>query len=98
MKVKSFFFLFVFVGFLLTPTTLLIIDEPVDTTYVFSMNEEENHKNVEQLASMFEVVFISTFDDFLIYHSSQRKIRTNNFNLNQTKIYFETISPPPEFS
>ena len=98
MKSKSFFFLFLFVGFLLTPTTLLIIDERVDTTYVFSMTEEESNKNVEQLASMFKVVYISTFDEYSIYKSSLEKMDSKNKNLNLSKIYFETVSPPPEIS
>jgi hypothetical protein len=97
LKAKCFFFILLFVGFLLTPTTLLIIDDCVDTTFIFSMTEEENNKDVEQLVSMFEVVFVSTFDEFHIYSTSQIEMGDKNFNLNHSKIYFETISPPPEF-
>lgn len=98
MKSKSFFFLFLFVGFLLTPTTLLIIDDRIDTSYVFSMTEEENNKDLEKLSSMFEVVFLRVLDEYFIDISIQKELRGKSFNLNHSKIYFETISPPPELS
>lgn len=96
LKSKSFFFLFLFVGFLLTPTSLLIIDDHIDTSYVFSMTEEENNKDLEHLSSIFEVVLVSVLHEYYGNISLQKDLRGKNFNLNHSKIYFETISPPPE--
>jgi len=97
LRLKSLFFLFVFVGFLITPTTLYLLEKPVDLTYVLSINEEENNKDSRVTISLDEIKFLSTTEVHSIYQSLKKKINVNDSDVILLENYFETISPPPEF-
>ncbi|MFT4575131.1 MAG: hypothetical protein ACI9SI_000029 [Polaribacter sp.] len=93
-KGLSIFFSVVFLLFIVAPTILVMVDDSVDVSIVFSTSEEEEKGNeksldIEALFSMlktnnYNLVF--TFPENSLEHIDKR----------YTKPHLNIISPPPE--
>ncbi len=97
MKIKSILFLVVFVGFLITPAVITCVKKDANISFLFSMNEEEKTPTPkvesEKLQSLYQLNITSLISEYFT---------VINFNFHSigkwNNIYFETISPPPEYS
>lgn len=96
MKFKIVILLFLFVGVLITPIIVFIFDNTVDTSYIFSLAEEENKDQTESI-SFDEVTLLApdTVVNFSFF--SKKKYPVKNLELLFNNKYSSTISPPPEF-
>lgn len=85
--------LFVFILFLSTPTVIGIIDKKADTSFFFSMcEEEENHAPFNEIKTL----PITSFSLFVFFSI---KLNSRNF-LTQHNLIFDNLahqifSPPP---
>lgn len=83
--------LFLFIGFLATPTIVSVIKKSCDTSYFYSMSEEElAHKEVKaeyKFETNFEFINLSRFTSSLILSEN---------NLKHDKIAATIFIPPPE--
>lgn len=86
----------IFIGFLLCPTVVLIIDKNSDVSYVFSMTEEEQSKE-NKLPSEF------VYNDEHFNQEAMEILAQNKFSCYRIKkdvnlLHLEVISPPPEIA
>lgn len=94
MKFLCILFSFLFVTFLSTPTIISMIDEEVDTSYFYTMcEEEENHVCFNEIKSIPSFDFDLTNFFFNLNSSSHFSIETN---LSFTNLAHQIFSPPPE--
>ncbi len=97
MKFKSILFLIVFVGFLITPAIVTCVKKDANISFFFSMNEEEKTStpkvDIEKLQSLHQLTIPNALLDYT---------EGDSFNFHSigewSNIYFDTVSPPPEFS
>ncbi|MEZ4816715.1 MAG: hypothetical protein R2776_01915 [Flavobacteriaceae bacterium] len=73
-----------------------MIDNTVDTSYIFSLSEEENKDNAE-IISFNEAMFLTPYTVFSVSNFSEKKHPVKNSELLLNNKYSSTISPPPEF-
>lgn len=95
MKQFALILLFVFAAFLVAPTTIVLIKSTADVSLAFTVNEEESQgdraemKDKEvQLLSFHHLNFFSIKEDVDHFHS---------YKENYKHIFFDVLSPPPEF-
>lgn len=84
----------IFLGFLLCPTVVLIIDKNSDVSYIFSMTEEEQSKE-NKLPSEF-VHFDDHFNQDEMEILAQKKYTCYRIKKDVNLLHLEVISPPPE--
>ena len=93
MKVKVYFFLFLFVAFLVTPVVVNLLHDN-GKKVVFAINEEENSKD-------FKVQFKKDFkldNNLFSLYSVALKLRNNLIggdDIRDYSIYLDPVSPPP---
>ncbi len=91
MKLIAKLFLFVFITFLSTPTIISVIEKSTDTSYFFSMSEEEQvHKGLKadlKLELSYTVAIFSS--------STSSLIRSENLSKHD-HIASSIFIPPPE--
>jgi len=94
MKLLVNIFLFIFITFLSTPTLIGIVDEEADTSYFYTMcEEEENH------APFNEIKTVPTTNDSVI-HFAFRELTKFDALMEQDLLNFDNLahqifSPPP---
>lgn len=85
---------FLFITFLSTPTIISLIDKEVDTSYFYTMcEEEENHVCFDEIKS------VPSFDFDLtnfFFHSTYSSNVSIEANLSFTNLAHQIFSPPPE--
>jgi len=96
--VKTFAYIlgFIFIAFLLAPTTIALIDRNVDISIAYKVNEEESSsKNqitleytIEEMRSNYES----------IHYLQIRKIDGHYYKENGYKVFLSITSPPPKIA
>ena len=85
---------FIFLSFVSGPTIISLIDDSVDISFAFTVNEEENSsKNLVPFASVVEENYSN--------HESIEYLRTHqkqgySYSKNYHQVYLEVVSPPPK--
>lgn len=94
MKFLCILFSFLFIAFLSTPTVISMIDKEVDTSYFYTMcEEEENHVYFDEIKS----VASSGLDlTNFFFHSTNSSNVSIEANLSFTNLAHQIFSPPPE--
>ena len=90
------FFTVIFIGFIIAPTAITIMDGTIDTSIFYSMTEEEEkgsekNKNIEVLFS-----HSNNYESNLSLYDSEHNLVY--FSKNYTKPHLNLISPPPDLS
>ena len=85
---------FLFITFLSTPTIISLIDKEVDTSYFYTMcEEEENHVCFDEIKS----VASSGLDlTNFFFHSTNSSNVSIEANLSFTNLAHQIFSPPPD--
>lgn len=93
MKFLCILFSFFFITFLSTPTIISLIDKEVDTSYFYTMCEEEEENNVcfDEIKS----VASSDLTNFF-FHSTNSSNVSIETNLSFTNLAHQIFSPPPD--
>jgi hypothetical protein len=84
---------FIFLSFVSGPTIISLIDDSVDISFAFTVNEEENSsKNL--------VSFESVIEENYSNHASIEYLKTHekegySYSKNYHQVYLEVVSPPP---
>ena len=95
MKFLSVIFLFSFLTFLVTPTVLGVIDNEADTSYFYSMCEEE-----ENFTSYSDIESIQT-NYFSIFKIAIKGLTESSYvfatHLSFDNLAHQIFSPPPNF-
>jgi hypothetical protein len=95
MKFLSTTFLILFIAFLATPTLIGMVDNQVDTSYFYSLSEEE-----ESQTSFDEINFYPTTSYLFINFSSNKLAKLNVLfvhDLSFDNLAHQIFSPPPNF-
>lgn len=96
MKFISILFLFIFIGFLTTPAIISYVDKDSNIAMFFSMNEEEHTSKVKiDFQKYTNLHSLQVPMNFTFFMEKENHLPTLD---NWKSIYFETVSPPPEFS
>ncbi|WP_374400723.1 hypothetical protein [Flavobacterium sp.] len=93
MKLLVNIFLFIFITFLSTPTLVGIVDNEADTSYFYTMcEEEENHASFNEIKTLPIV-------NFSFFNFSLDNLKTLNvlieLNLSFANLAHQIFSPPP---
>ena len=93
-KVISTFFSIAFLLFITAPTILIIVDDTIDVSVIFSTSEEEESCEKDLNIEMFFTLIVSNQ-----YHLVFKTVENNleYFDKKYTKPHFNIISPPPDF-
>jgi len=94
MKFLCITFLFLFTSFLATPTLISMIDKDADTSYFYTVSEDE-----EEMVSFDEIKSVTITDHQLAYvlsNESSNSCFTLQAILNFTNLAHQIFSPPPE--
>lgn len=87
---------FLFISFLLCPTIVVIIDKHSDVSYVFTMAEEEQSKEVKTPAKF--TFHENDANHFSIGLRSKKKVIAYKVKNDLDLLYPEVISPPPDIA
>jgi hypothetical protein len=94
MKIVVNIVLFLFLAFLSAPTIVSIVEDDTDMSMVYSLNEEEIHKDIKEVKAGPQTIFQFTF--FKATKASS-EIRSENLQRHDN-VFEEIFSPPPELS
>lgn len=90
MKTATYLFLILFILFLATPTIVSVVNKSCDTSYFYSISEEElSHKAVKEFKS-----YISNEHSFKLAKLDSSLIISENY-LKHDNITPAIFSPPP---
>lgn len=94
MKFLCILFSFLFIAFLSTPTVISMIDKEVDTSYFYTMcEEEENHVYFDEIKS----VSLQNIDLTHLFFKNKNVLNISiETNLSFTNLAHQIFSPPPE--
>lgn len=93
MKFLCILFSFLFIAFLSTPTVISMIDKEVDTSYFYTMCEEENHVYFDEIKS----VSLQNIDLTHFFFKNKNVLNISiETNLSFTNLAHQIFSPPPE--
>ena len=94
MKFLCILFSFLFIAFLSTPTVISMIDKEVDTSYFYTMcEEEENHVYFDEIKS----VSLRNIDLTHFFFKNKNVLNISiETNLSFTNLAHQIFSPPPE--
>ncbi len=94
MKFLCILFSFLFIAFLSTPTVISMIDKEVDTSYFYTMcEEEENHVYFDEIKS----VSLQNIDLTHFFFKNKNVLNISiETNLSFTNLAHQIFSPPPE--
>lgn len=82
--------LLMFMTFLSTPTVVGILSDDVDTSMIYSMCEEENHKEIKaEIKHLISEVFFPVF-------TTKTSLMFSNYQLKHDNISKDILSPPPD--
>lgn len=93
-QILSIFFITLFVGTLIMPSVLLVIDETVDVSYLLDSSEEEEgkEKNME-----LEVFVVENQPNSNIFSTIDNEDNLRYTYKKYPKPHLNLIFPPPEF-
>lgn len=93
-KAVSIFFTVLFLGIILAPTIIVLMDDSIDISIVFSTSKEEEKEKEKDLNIEVFVSKTKTNESYLFFESSENNL--GYFNKKYTKPHLNIISPPPE--
>lgn len=85
----------IFVGFLTTPTLIMLADDTVDISIFYTTSSPEEDKGIEKNNNI-EVLFTSPLMSDLDFSSKENKIKLGYYFKNYPKPHLNLISPPPK--
>ena len=91
-KVVSIFLSAVFLLFIVTPTILVMVDDTIDISIVFSTSEEEESSKHLDIKVLF--LKVKTNESDLVYISAENNL--GYYNKKYPKPHLNHILPPPE--
>lgn len=95
-KISAIFFLLIFSALITAPSLIMAIDNSVDISCLYSLNEEEEEKGHQKTkeGKMFYYESLNLLD----YIKGFDKVKQYSYLFkNYTKPHLNLISPPPEF-
>lgn len=95
-KVISTFFSVAFLLFIIAPTILIIVDDTIDVSVVFSISEEEEKSSEKDISIEMFFTSIPSNHYHLIFITTENSLEY--FDKKYTKPHFNIISPPPDFT
>jgi ferric iron reductase protein FhuF len=89
-------FTLIFTLLITVPTVLFIVEDTVDVSILFDVNEEENKE--KESNKTLELIVIETKDEshFILSYKTNKK--SSYYVKNYTTFSLENFSPPPEYS
>ncbi|WP_306351027.1 hypothetical protein [Flavobacterium sp. '19STA2R22 D10 B1'] len=94
MKIIVKLVLFMFITFLSTPTIVSLIQKDVDVSMLYSMSEEENHKEIKEVKAELKYNF---GDELLAFTPTTKRMICFEHLQKHDSLLEEIFSPPPEF-
>ena len=93
-------FLLLFVAFLIIPTTVTLIKQNVDISYVFNFSEEEEHNSNSDESDTAEGVWKLFYEgeNIFVFRSLLKKSFIPFYFFSDEIIYFDLLLPPPELA
>jgi hypothetical protein len=85
--------LFLFITFLLTPTIVRLVEENTDTSYFYSMSEEEHDYKEITADFKFDIAF-----EFINFPVSTSSLILSKNVLEHDSISSEIVIPPPDLA
>ncbi|TYC13440.1 hypothetical protein ES677_06835 [Bizionia gelidisalsuginis] len=90
----SIILVFLFVGFLVTPTVIVAINDTVDVSGFYNATEEEEQNNIFKNSVVFQ---LSQTNELLTFQLAKGKAHILYRFKNYSKPNLNIISPPPEY-
>ncbi|MFL9837500.1 hypothetical protein ABS768_08330 [Flavobacterium sp. ST-75] len=84
--------IFLFLSFLATPTVISLLEDDTDISMVYSLNEEEIHKEIKEIKAGPEL----EFEMPLIIVEKKSKVINSKYLLRLDNAFGDIFSPPPE--
>ena len=91
-KTIAIFFTILFVGIIITPTVIVALDDSIDTSVFYSLNEEEENGKTKNIISPYSLQQQVAITDYLSKTNKQFSYQFKNY----PKPHLNLISPPPE--
>ncbi|MAN59874.1 MAG: hypothetical protein CMC08_08585 [Flavobacteriaceae bacterium] len=96
MQLKGVFFLLIFSGFLILPAVVVLADVEVNMTSYFSMTEEETSDGFKAAPKDRSLAYKNLMPEAYCELTKPSEIEAG-YQCFWKAVYFETLSPPPEF-
>ncbi|PWK20447.1 hypothetical protein [Xanthomarina spongicola] len=95
-KVVSIFLSVVFILFIVTPTVIMIVDDTIDISIVYSTSEEEERGHEKQIDK--EILFsnLKSNESDFVFNSTENSV--GYCNKKYAKPHLNLISPPPQLN
>lgn len=93
-KTVSIFFAVLFLGLISAPSIIVLIDDSIDISIVFSTSEEEEKGNEKHLDIEIFVSKVKTNESDLVFDFSENNM--GYYNKKYPKPHLNLISPPPD--
>lgn len=84
--------LFLFISFLAAPTIISVMEDDADISMVYSLNEEEIHKEVKEIKAGPQ----KEFELPLVITEKKSKVINSKYLLRYNNAFGDIFSPPPE--
>lgn len=93
-KVVSIFLSIVFLLFIVTPTVIMMVDDTIDISIIYSTSEEEERGHEKQIDK--EILFsnLKINESDLVFNSSENNL--GYYYKKYVKPHLNLISPPPQ--
>lgn len=95
MKKIAYLFLFLFIGFLITPSIVTYIDKNIDVSTAYSAGEEE-HSSGSKLTLEYLMQEPNPFAVAGLHYSSTNASLSNYLHNGERLIFLDVLSPPPK--
>ena len=93
-KITALFFIVLFMGLIIAPTVIVVIDDSVDTSIFYSLAEEEESGKLKKLISPFSLQSNDLTDNLGLKNLEHFGYYFKNY----PKPHLNLISPPPDFA
>ncbi|MDO6744246.1 hypothetical protein [Tenacibaculum soleae] len=97
MKPKiALFFTILFVGIIITPTVVSLIDKNQDITIFFELNEEEENKGQKAIKIFALKTQVNEYNTSIFFKNIQKKKNVRFKSKNYISEFSKILTPPPE--
>ena len=90
------FFTLLFVGIIITPTVITLVDKNQDVTIFLEINEEEESKGQKALKNLDFKVYTADFNTSIFFNNIQKKKNVRFNSKNYVSQHAKILTPPPE--
>ena len=97
MKSKiALFFTILFVGIIITPTVVSLVDKNQDLTIFLELTEEEENKNQKAIKAFALKIQANDYNTSVFFNNIQKKKNVRFKSKNYISEYPKILTPPPE--